>query len=205
VVRSSDWSGSQFDISDVGLKNICKKFDIPVPARGYWAKLQAGKPATKVGLPARAAGMDDEVVIGGRNLHWSYRFTNEEILGPLPDPPSFPGDLASVRERVRKTIGKVSVPRAMTAHHPAIARLIAQDKMRRQKQAASIYSFAWDDPVFDSPFDQRRLRFLNTLFLAMARWGGKAEVRGREAREIRITIHQTSLSVSLDRPTQGER
>jgi len=41
-----------------------------------------------------------------------------------------------VREHVRKIIGKVSVPKVMTVHHPAIARLIAQDEIRRQKQAA---------------------------------------------------------------------
>jgi hypothetical protein len=58
--------------------------------------------------------MDDEVVIGGRNLHWSYRFTDEEILGPLPEPPSFAEDIALVRDRVRKIIGKVSVPKTMT-------------------------------------------------------------------------------------------
>jgi hypothetical protein len=57
-----------------------------------------------------------------------------------------------------------------------------------------------DAPVFGSPFEQRRLRFLNALFLALARGDGKAEVRGREAREINITIHQTGLSISLDRP-----
>jgi hypothetical protein len=193
----------QFKISDVALKNTCRSFDIPVPPRGYWAKLQAGKPATKVALPSRAAGMNDEVAIGGRNPHWSYGFTNEEILGPVPYPPSFPEDLPLVRDRIRKTIDKVGVPRAMTVHHPAIARLIAHDEIRRQKQAASSHSFSWDNPVFDSPFEQRRLRFLNALFLAVARCGGKAEVRGREAREISITIHQTRVSVSLDRPTKG--
>jgi hypothetical protein len=36
--------GPQFAISDVALKNICRRFDIPVPRRGYWAKLRAGKP-----------------------------------------------------------------------------------------------------------------------------------------------------------------
>jgi hypothetical protein len=75
-------------------------------------------------------------------------------------------------------------------------------KRRMASERVVSYRFSWDDPIFDSPFEQRRLRFLNTLFLAMARCGGKAEVRGREAREIRITIHQTSLSVSLDQPTK---
>ena len=31
----------QYGISDVALKNTCRKFDIPVPPRGYWARLQA--------------------------------------------------------------------------------------------------------------------------------------------------------------------
>ena len=40
----------------------------------------------------------------------------------------------------------------------------------------------------------------------MARCGGKPEVRGRKAREISITVHQTGLAISLDRPpaTRGK-
>jgi hypothetical protein len=111
--------------------------------------------------------------------------------------------LALVRDRVSKLIGKVSVPKAMTAQHPAIARLVAQDEARREKQKAATYSFSWDNPVFDSPFEQRRLRFLNALFLAVARWGGKPDVRGREARELSITIHQIRVAVLLDRPPKA--
>ena len=79
--------------------------------------------------------------------HWSYRFSDEEILGPLPEPPSFPEDLALIRDRVRKIIGKVSVPKAMTAQHPAVARLIAQDNVRRQRQAAATYAFSGEAPA----------------------------------------------------------
>ncbi|MGM4892054.1 hypothetical protein [Tardiphaga sp. 839_C3_N1_4] len=193
----------QFGISDVGLKKTCAKFDIPVPERGYWARRQAGKPTTQVSLPVRAAGMDDQIVVGGRNRYGYGQLTEEEILGPLPEPPSFPEDLALVRDRARKIIGRVSVPKALSAPHPAIARLIAQDDVRRQKQAASTYTFSWETPLFDSPLEQRRLRLLNTLFLAVARCGGKAEVRGREARDVLIAIHQTNLAVSLDRPPKG--
>jgi hypothetical protein len=168
----------QFDISDVALKKTCTKFDIPVPARGYWARRQAGKPTTQVVLPARAAGMSDEVVVGGRNRYWYGQLSEEEILGTLPESPTFPEDLALVRDRVGKAIGKLSVPKAMTAPHPAIARPIALDDARRQKQAASAYAFSWAAPLFDSPLEQRRLRLLNAVFLAVARCGGKAETRG---------------------------
>lgn len=32
----------QYQLSDVGLAKICKKMQIPVPGRGYWAKVQNG-------------------------------------------------------------------------------------------------------------------------------------------------------------------
>ena len=52
MVRSADYRGSAFRY--------------PGAREGLWAKLQAGKPTTKVALPPRAAGMDDEIVVGGR-------------------------------------------------------------------------------------------------------------------------------------------
>ncbi|WOH53838.1 hypothetical protein [Bradyrhizobium sp. sBnM-33] len=205
------WSGPltvlapQFGISDVALKNTCRRFEIPVPPRGYWAKLQAGKTTTKIALPPRAPGMDDEVVVGGGNRHWYGQLTNEEILGPLPEPPSFPEDIALVRDRIRKIIGKVSVPRVLTARHPSIERLLAEDDTRQQKQLNSTHPFSWEMPVFEGPFEQRRLRFLNALFLALGRCGGKPEVRGREAREIGVAVHQTRVALTLDRPPAGRR
>ncbi len=33
----------QYGLSDVGLAKICRKLKIPVPGRGYWAKLKAGR------------------------------------------------------------------------------------------------------------------------------------------------------------------
>jgi hypothetical protein len=57
------------------------------------------------------------------------------------EPPSFPEDIALVRDRVRKTIGRVGVPKALTAQHPAIARLIAQDDARRQKADGQLHVF----------------------------------------------------------------
>jgi hypothetical protein len=174
----------------------------PRSPKGLLAKLQAGKPTAKIALLSRAAGMDDEVIVGGRHYHWYNQLTNEEILGPLPEPPSFSEDIAVVRDRVRKLMGKVSVPKALTAPHPAIARLIAQDDVRRQKQLTATYTFSWDAPIFDSPFEQRRLRFLNALFW---RWPGAAASHrlgaGRLGSRHRCSPHR----LSLDRPPAGRR
>ena len=46
----------RYGLSDVGLVKICKKLGIPVPPRGYWAKVKAGRPTRKVPLPALPAG-----------------------------------------------------------------------------------------------------------------------------------------------------
>ena len=40
-----------YGISDVGLAKVCKRYRIPRPPRGYWAKLKAGKPVKKPALP----------------------------------------------------------------------------------------------------------------------------------------------------------
>jgi hypothetical protein len=42
----------RYGLSDVGLAKICRKLSIPVPTRGYWAKVKAGKKMRRIALPA---------------------------------------------------------------------------------------------------------------------------------------------------------
>lgn len=41
----------KFDLSDVGLAKICRKMRIPRPARGYWARKNAGQKVSRTPLP----------------------------------------------------------------------------------------------------------------------------------------------------------
>lgn len=43
--------GTELGISDVGLAKACRRHGIPVPPRGHWAKLAAGKPSPQIPLP----------------------------------------------------------------------------------------------------------------------------------------------------------
>ncbi|WP_153041063.1 hypothetical protein [Paraburkholderia monticola] len=46
----------RYQISDVGLRKICLSLDVPVPPRGYWEKLAAGKAVSKPQLqPTKGA------------------------------------------------------------------------------------------------------------------------------------------------------
>ncbi len=44
---------TEFGLSDVGLGKICKRFDIPRPPVGYWAKKEFGKSPPQTPLPRR--------------------------------------------------------------------------------------------------------------------------------------------------------
>lgn len=45
---------AEFGRSDVGLTKLCKRYQIPVPGRGYWARLHAGQKPSRAPLPALA-------------------------------------------------------------------------------------------------------------------------------------------------------
>ena len=45
--------------ADVGFSKLCKRHGIPLPARGHWAKIQAGRKVRQPPLPAAKTGLDD--------------------------------------------------------------------------------------------------------------------------------------------------
>lgn len=46
--------GPRYNLSDNGLRKICRAMNIPLPPAGHWAKVAAGKPVKKIVLPAQA-------------------------------------------------------------------------------------------------------------------------------------------------------
>jgi hypothetical protein len=57
-----DWSvpmvtlSKTYEISDTGLRKICKRMNIPLPKTGHWQKLQYGKRVIKFPLPQKNLG-----------------------------------------------------------------------------------------------------------------------------------------------------
>jgi len=49
-------------ISGNGLKKVCRRVQIPVPPRGYWAKLKAGHRVKRPSLPALPAASGQEII-----------------------------------------------------------------------------------------------------------------------------------------------
>jgi len=191
----------RFGLSDVGLAKACKRYDIPRPPRGYWAKLKAGKKVHRQSLPPRGIGMSNEIKVGGR--HWWYEsLSDEEILTSTPKPPVFEEDISNVEARVRNMVRPVPVVRTFTKAHRLIKKLLLADEERREKQRQSSYSWHWDAPLFDDPFEKRRLRILNAIFIALERYGMKPSLGRKEARELCVKVGDKNVSFTLDATSQ---
>lgn len=192
--------GPRFGLSDVGLRKVCLGLDVPVPERGYWNKLQAGKTVVRAKLPARGPGMPDWVVIGTAPAE-RWNVDPEAVLQEVPpEEPVFPEPIAALKERLARGIGKVPMIRHLDTPHPAIRKLLESDERRRQKQRASPSLSGWYAPYFDSPFEQRRLRLLNSLFLGLAGAGAKPWARGPVARELGVQVGAGGVTLHLDHP-----
>jgi len=70
-------------LAGVGLAKTCRRYAIPVPPRGYWAKKQAGHKVRQLLLPANApAGCGDKIEIVPQR--------RPAVPEPPPAPPNTP-------------------------------------------------------------------------------------------------------------------
>lgn len=179
----------RFGISDVALKKTCARAGILTPERGYWAKKEPGR---------RPFSQRCRCVLPGRMTRCQLRVeaaiirtdtgTMRRFLASLALLHNLPSRIETVRTRIAETLDHVAVPHNVRTWHPAIGRLLKEDEKRREKQLTDPYPMSWDKPLFETPFERRRLRVLNSLFLAVAKMNGKPFVHDREARKIRISL-----------------
>lgn len=188
-------------VSDVALAKACRRGDIPLPPRGYWMKLNAGKGVTKTPLPLRAPGAADQVEVGsGRRQVYDdgVEEQNAPKTAAPPEPPSYEETLDAVENRIQKTLPKAfRSERSLDNAHPVIRRLLLEDQARREMQAKSGYS--WDGPRFASRFEQRRLCILSNLFMLLGHYDAQPIVRGREARELSLRVGCQNVGLIVDK------
>jgi hypothetical protein len=66
--RPMSEAAKQYGLSDVGLAKICRRLNIPIPGRGYWAKKEAGRAPSRPPLPALGKNEQSEVVVTRHEL-----------------------------------------------------------------------------------------------------------------------------------------
>ena len=80
----------EYGLSDVGFAKICKKFNIPRPPRGYWAKKVSGQHLQKAPLPKRSSNEIIEInpntwnqVTGTTNFELAQKIEAEKKYPPI--------------------------------------------------------------------------------------------------------------------------
>jgi hypothetical protein len=101
----------KFGVSDDWLSKICRTVIIPLPPRGYWAKVAAGKKPPTLALRRRDLGEVDEVTIGQER--WS---PHEELIINLPPAPIFADSLDDVIAQAKKRLGRVRSVGSLPIH-----------------------------------------------------------------------------------------
>ena len=79
----------KYDISDVGLRKMCKRMDIPLPKQGYWQKIGAGHSIPMTDLPENHEGSGEVILFLRREQDGNENrmSTAKEIQKEVEDDP----------------------------------------------------------------------------------------------------------------------
>ena len=186
-------------ISDVGLKKAVLKAGLPVPPPGHWNRVLAGRPVQKKpALPPRGFGASDMVSLGGNN--WGS-FGRPNVDNALPAPPVFDEAIEDVRRRAQRAIGRIRASHDLSSPHPAVGRVLDDEAKRAEKVRTSPYP--WDEPRFTAPIDQRRLRVLNAIALAVSKAGLNVRLASKDDASLEIFSNAVSLPLSVQATKKG--
>jgi hypothetical protein len=194
------WSGPMRDVSkklglsDNGLRKHCVKAFVNLPPQGHWNRVKAGQPVKTNPLPARPPGISDTLSIGP----WDYQLYQKRLIEVEPTLPVFEEPIEALRERVSRNLGQVVASKNLSPPHAAFRRQV-EDDARRSAESR------WHTPIFDTPLEKRRLRILQGLFYGLSRLDCSVEVRGRETRDIHVTVGHQHVKIDLERAQSRRR
>ncbi len=156
----------EFGVSDVGLAKLCRRNAIPLPPRGYWAKLQFGKRVRRPPLPAPTQGQREELII--------------EPTPPRETLPDLPPEIAAAIE-AEQNAEPIIVPQSPKPH-PIIA------SWERARQPS------YGPPNFTPATESRRRKIASVLLRELEKRGAKITAKYQHKFEIAIlgqTIEMT--------------
>jgi hypothetical protein len=165
-------------LSDVAVRNACKKANIVTPPQGHWNRIHSGRQGhIKPRLSPRGFGAAGDVTFG--NDPHERMLTPVELATPVPEP-VFDEEMESVAARAKAAVGKLAVARDLDrVAHDAIRQILAEDKRRLDRLVEADRTSQWQmdyyGPQFMKPGDPRRFRLLSAIALGIAR--GQVKVR----------------------------
>lgn len=143
-----------YSISDVGLRKICSKLNIPLPRAGFWTKVQCGHKVAVPPLPPLKSGEMDE-----------YVFTRQEPA-IFPATGSEAHEMIASEKEARQAIG---VAERLVKSHPLVAASEAALKAAKPDEKGMVWPHekgCLDMSVSPAQMN-RALRILDALLKAV--------------------------------------
>jgi hypothetical protein len=168
----------RYGLSDVGLAKLCRTMGIPLPTRGYWAKLRAGTNPGRTPLP----------------VHGRYRQT-ASLTRFGPDAVR---EREEVKRRVRQARQVIEVPVGPIDRHPLVAaagKRLAKGDVKSEKGLVSAPAEILHVEVTRGSLD-RALDLFNALIFEFAKRGSTVEVEAEKKRTV-LMIEGTQVELSL--------
>lgn len=179
---------TEFELSDVGLRKICKAAQVPTPGLGYWAKLANGKKVTKTELPTLYPFQSQFVHIGGGNrARYGYydetEQTEEELAHmELPPPPKFEETLDDVRVKIEALVPLIPILKSITKPHALTERLLGYDAGIAKEK------YCFYKPRYQHPTGQRLLCALNSFFTYFEKLGFRVKIHGPRTQAMSVDM-----------------
>jgi hypothetical protein len=168
----------EIGVSDVALGKACRKAKIPLPGRGYWAALKAGKKIKAVSLPA-----------AGQDQPGSVQFT--VLADPPPRVPPVPV----------QTLPKVAIPDQLLKPHPLVAEFRAAAKGSEEYNGVIGLNFEKYLRIRASKSQlPRALILMDTLIKEFERLGLTVRIGGKHV-ETELVLKDGTVSFRLDERT----
>lgn len=177
----------RFGMSDVGLAKACRRAGIPVPPCGYWAKVQQGRPVSRVPLPPARSGAPERIVI-----HASGPRLPES--GPEPPPPVPEPAAAESEPEQPKRERPIRAAKTLSNPHPIVAAWLEEkrrllDPWGRGRRVAR--------RLLLTPLERRRYLISSALFRALEARGFTLSVDLARLREVSVSRGAAEIDFTL--------
>ena len=181
----------EYGLSGNGLKKICKKLNVPVPPRGYWAKIKYGIRIKKIKLPKLKNGAPEKYTLQSF-LKRSY---SESLISP------FSPEAEDLIQAETKKYRAINVPAQLASPLP----IIRQTRKKLKEQQVDDYGVvrSWGEEHLNirvSPKQiTRALKIMNTLIKCLDVRGFIVAIKNAgKLSALQIEILNEKLKVTLE-------
>lgn len=175
-------------VSDVAIGKAARKANIPLPGVGHWAKVAAGATVERSALPPPDLATPPTIEFR-TELTDVLRQRLSDELGVAADPEE---EIEVLASRLRTRLGDFRLPRSFVRAHPAVKQLLDRDERIRVKRARGQ---SWQDPLFETEDNRRKLRVANGLLLAAVEMGGSGSAQVSDG--LRFYVHIADFAVPI--------